>query len=132
MLKDLIENGYGKDRKLNCAEKILYGANEVYNLNLDKESLKLSAGFGGGMGVESTCGALTAAIMVLSKLAVEDTAHKSKVRDYTKTLLTQYENEMGAIDCKTLKKKHKKLFSGCDKIIIKAAEHLDETIKDIK
>ncbi|MFA5354803.1 MAG: C-GCAxxG-C-C family (seleno)protein, partial [Thermodesulfovibrionales bacterium] len=55
---DLIRNGFGDDLKLNCAEKILHGANEVYDLGLDREALKLARGMGGGMGIESVCGAL--------------------------------------------------------------------------
>ncbi|WP_432665844.1 C-GCAxxG-C-C family (seleno)protein [Wukongibacter baidiensis] len=130
MLKDLIQNGFGKDQKLNCAEKILYGANEAYDLGLDKDALRLAAGFGGGMAIEEACGALTAAVMVLSKLFVEDTAHKSnKINELTKELLNSYENEMGSIICKPLKKSHRSLFKGCDKVIIKAAECLDVIVK---
>src|SRR5690554_169748 len=76
MLKELIESGFGNEEDYNCAEKILYGANKVYNLGLDKKALKLSAGFGGGMGIESVCGALTAAVMVLSHIYVENIAHE--------------------------------------------------------
>ena len=129
MLKELIKKGFGKDKKLNCAEKILYGANEAYNLGLDKESLKLVAGFGGGMGIESVCGALTGSIMVLSKLFVKDVAHESgKIKELTQELLHRYENEMGDIDCSPLKKNHRTLFSGCDKVIVKAAEILDDIV----
>ena len=129
MLKELIKEGFGKEQKLNCAEKILYGANEAYSLGLDKESLKLVAGFGGGMGIESVCGALTGSIMVLSKLFVNDTAHGSgKIKELTQELLHKYENEMGNINCAPLKKNHKTLFSGCDKVILKAAEILDEIV----
>lgn len=129
MLKDLIEKGFGNDQKLNCAEKILYGANEAYSLGLDKDALKLAAGFGGGMSIEEACGALTAAVMVLSKLFVDDTAHKSsKIRDLTSELLTSYEKEMGSIICKPLKKDHRSLFKGCNKVILKAAECLDTIV----
>lgn len=130
MLKKLIKDGFGNDKDLNCAEKILYGANEAYNLGIDKESLKLAAGFGGGMGIEGTCGALTASVMVLSKLFVDDTAHKSdKIKKLTTELLNTYKSEMGDIDCKPLKKKHRSLFSGCKKVILKAAENLDDIVK---
>jgi hypothetical protein len=43
MLKKLIKNGYGIKEDLNCAETILYGANQVYHLGLNPDSLKLSA-----------------------------------------------------------------------------------------
>ncbi|AOT72139.1 C-GCAxxG-C-C family (seleno)protein [Geosporobacter ferrireducens] len=129
MLKEMIEKGFGKDKDLNCAEKILYGANEAYDLGLDSNSLKLAAGFGGGMAIESTCGALTAAVMVLSKLFVEDTAHKnSKIKTLTKELFDDYEKAMGNIDCKPLKKDYRTSLSGCDKVIIKAAEILDKIV----
>lgn len=129
MLKELMKEGFGKDKKLNCAEKILYGANEAYNLGLDKESLKVVAGFGGGMGIESVCGALTGSIMVLSKLFVNDVAHESdKIKELTQELLHRYENEMGDINCSALKKNHRTLFSGCDKVIVKAAEILDDIV----
>lgn len=129
MLKKMIEKGFGKDKNLNCAEKILYGANEAYHLGLDTASLRMAAGFGGGMAVERTCGALAAAVMVLSKLFVEDTAHKSsKIKALTKELFEDYEKAMGNIDCKGLKKDHRSLFSGCDKVIIKAAEILDKIV----
>ena len=52
MLHELLKNGFGKDRDFNCAEKMLYGANEAYRLGLSPEALKLAAGFGGGMAIE--------------------------------------------------------------------------------
>lgn len=130
MLKKLIEDGFGKDKDLNCAEKILYGSNEVYNLGLDKEALKLAAGFGGGMAVESACGALTGSIMVLSKLFVKDNAHESdKIKKLTTEFLDRYKSEMGNIDCKPLKENYRSPSSGCDKVILKAAENLDYIIR---
>ena len=34
MLLELLQKGYGKAMNLNCAEKILYGANWAYNMQL--------------------------------------------------------------------------------------------------
>ena len=65
MLKELIRGGYGIKEDLNCAETILYGANQIYHLDINSDSLKMAAAFGGGMGSESVCGVLTASIMVL-------------------------------------------------------------------
>ena len=42
MLTDLINQGFGEKEDLNCAEKILHGANIAYNLGLDKDSLKFA------------------------------------------------------------------------------------------
>jgi len=130
MLKDLLMKGYGKEQKYNCAEKILYGANEVYNLGLGKETMKLAAGFGGGMGIESTCGAITASIMVLSKLFVENTAHESEIKEISREFLKRYKDEMNSIECALLKKNYRTEEKGCDDVIIKAAEILDEVIAE--
>jgi len=48
-LYEYLSSGFGKAEDLNCAEKILYGANEIYDLGIDKNDLKMAAGFGGGM-----------------------------------------------------------------------------------
>jgi C_GCAxxG_C_C family probable redox protein len=130
MLADLIKNGYGKDMDLNCAETILYGANEAYGLGLDKESLKLAAGFGGGMGIEDVCGALTGAIMVLGKLFVKDRAHEStKIKELTNELFEKYKQEMGYIDCAPLKEKYRNEEIKCSIVILKAAEILDKIVE---
>ncbi len=72
-----------------CWKKILYGANEAYNLGLSKEALKLSAAFGGGMGIESVCGALTGAVMALSSKYVENIAHEDeKIKELTEKLFS--------------------------------------------
>ena len=131
MLYDLIMNDFGKEEDYNCAEKILYGANKVYNLGLSKEALKLSAAFGGGMGIESTCGALTGAVMVLSSMYVEDIAHESKkIKDLTTKLFAEFEKEMGSIECKELKTKYRKEDIGCKNVILAAAKALDKIIEE--
>ena len=130
MLADLIKQGFGDVEDLNCAEKILYGANIAYNLDLNKEALKLAAGFGGGMAIEDKCGALTASIMVLGRLFVNDSAHESsRIKDLTKELFEDYKKEMGTIDCAPLKDKYRTEEFKCRNIIIKAAEVLDRIVK---
>jgi C_GCAxxG_C_C family probable redox protein len=133
MLLELLKSGYAKELDLNCAEKILYGSNEAYHLGLDKDSLKLAAGFGGGMAIEDKCGALTAAIMVLGRLAVKDYAHEStKIKDLTIQLFDEYKRQMGNIDCAPLKVKYKTDEIKCRDVIYKAAEILDKIIVENK
>jgi len=130
MLSTLILQGYGKKEDLNCAEKTLYGANQVYSLGLDKKSLKMSAGFGGGMATGNVCGALTAAIMVLGLLFVENNAHESsKIKELTQELFANYKKAMGEIDCDPLKAKYRTEEIQCTNVIAKAAEILDAIIK---
>jgi len=130
MLTELIKQGFGETENLNCAEKILQGANIAYNMGLDKEALKLAAGFGGGMTIEDKCGALTAAIMVLGKLFVKKSAHESsKIKELTLELFKEYEMAMGTIDCAPLKNKYRTKELKCRNVIIKAAEVLDRIVE---
>ncbi len=130
MLTTLLMEGYGEQEDFNCAEKILYGANQAYHLNLDENFLKMSAGFGGGMAIENVCGTLTASIMVLGLLFVKKNAHEStKIKDLTQELLNTYQQEMGDIDCGPLKANHRTEEIKCKNVILKAAQILDKIIK---
>ena len=73
MLRKIAE-GYYK-QGYNCAEAMLRAINLVWGLRLSDESLRLAAGFGGGMGCEDACGAMTGAVAGLSALLVKDKAH---------------------------------------------------------
>lgn len=129
MLKELIEQGYGERQDYNCAEKIFYGANEAYQLDIEKSALRLSAGFGGGMGIGSVCGALTASVMVLSCLFVEDKAHESdRIPKLTQELFQSYCQEMGEMNCESLKARYRTEEYKCREVISKAAEILDRII----
>lgn len=130
MLSKLIKQGFGEKEDFNCAEKILYGANKVYQLGLDKESLKMASGFGGGMGIEDKCGALTASIMVLGRLFVKKNAHEStKIKELTQELFELYRRDMGEINCAPLKEKYKTEELKCRNIIAKAAEILEQIVE---
>jgi len=129
VLKELIKKGFGKKKDLNCAETILYGANKAYGMGLSKDCLKLSASFGGGMGVENVCGVVTASLMVLGYLFVNGIAHKTpELKELSKELFNRYIKEMGSFDCKPLKDKYRTEEKKCYDIILKGAEILDEIV----
>jgi C_GCAxxG_C_C family probable redox protein len=129
MLKKLIKNGYGIKEDLNCAETILYGANQVYHLGLNPDSLKLSAAFGGGMAIESVCGALTGSLMVLGKLFVPSVAHKHpEIKELNKELFDTFKVEMGDIFCNPLKGNYHTEENKCKDVILKVAEVLDKIV----
>jgi len=129
MLKELIQNGFGIKEDLNCAETILYASNQVYLLNLNSDSLKLAGAFGGGMAIESVCGVLTAALMVLSKLFIEEVAHRNpEIKELSKELFEIFQREMGEILCKPLKDKYRTEEKKCRDIIVKGAEILDSIV----
>lgn len=129
MLTELIGQNFGAAEDYNCAEKILYAANQAYDLKLDPVSLKLAAGFGGGMGIGATCGALSAGVMILSHLFVETHAHEGKlIKELSQEFFSGYRREMGDINCAQLKAKHRTPETQCQSVIVAAAKALDQII----
>ena len=129
MLADLIREGFGITEDYSCAEKILHGANKVYHLGLDAKSLKMSAGFGGGMAIGSFCGAISSSIMVLGIFFVEQRSHESlKIKEIEKEFIDTFKKEMGFINCQFLKPIY---FEDrrCIATVGKAAEILDNILK---
>ena len=92
----------------------------------------MSGGFGGGMGVESTCGALTGGIMGISAKVIKDNAKSSQARDLVAYFLTEYQNRMSSINCKELKEEYYSEDNRCDYIILEASKLLDEIFTSIQ
>jgi C_GCAxxG_C_C family probable redox protein len=73
------------DKGFNCAQSVLTTFQD--ELDMDKNQLlRISAGFGGGMGqLQNTCGAVTGAFMVLSlklgSIDPEDSAAKERLNN---------------------------------------------------
>lgn len=130
MLKSFLENGFAEKEDLSCSETILYGANKVWNLGLDKNSLKMAAGFSRGLYIESICGALSAGAMVLSRIYIKDRAHEStRNGELVKELIDEYKNLMGSTTCTTLRENHRTEEEGCTAVILAAADILDRIIE---
>ncbi|MCX5774171.1 MAG: C-GCAxxG-C-C family protein [Fusobacteria bacterium] len=129
MILELLKKGYAEKKDLNCSEAILFAANSAYKLGLNDTALKLSSGFGRGMAVESVCGAISGAIMVLGLLTVESVAHQSfEVQLFTKELIDRFEEALGDRECINLVPRYRTLEHKCNKLIFKAAEILDEIL----
>ena len=120
-----------KRQDLNCAETILYAANEKYGWNLSHDALLFSAGFGGGVGgQELLCGALTGGVMALGRLFVRARGHESDLNQrIIKEYFALFEKEMGSIDCAPLKETYRKEETGCQEVILASARALDQIIK---
>jgi C_GCAxxG_C_C family probable redox protein len=132
-LSELVENGYGEEHDLNCAETILWGANEAYDLGLDRNALRLAAGFGGGMGVQATCGALTGAVMVIGRIFTRDRGHESpRVKELCARFLGVYKARMGSIDCAPLKDRYRSEELKCRAVVLQAARILDALIVEMQ
>ena len=69
-VKKYYQSGY------NCSETLLHACNETYQLDISEEDMKMMAGFGGGMFIGSTCGALVGSIAALSKMVCKTKAHE--------------------------------------------------------
>lgn len=130
MLRDTVKKYYDKEYDYNCAETILYASNEEYNLGLGKDTFKTMAGFGGGMAIESVCGAFTGAISVLGILFTEDRAHESdKMKTLVSELMGNFHERMGTYQCNELKAKYRNDDIRCSIILETAADVLDEIIQ---
>lgn len=131
MLHELLKSGFGLQEDYNCAERIVYGANEAYHLGLDKNALRLAAGFGGGMGFGDACGVLTGAIMVLGRLAVVQRAHESDtIKILSKRLHDRFMERFQQLDCGDLKGKYAVPGKGCWELLMAAGEILDDIVEE--
>ena len=129
MLLENIEKYYGKNYNLNCSETILYASNDEYGLNLSKDTFKAMAGFGGGMGVETTCGALTGAIAVLGVMYTKEKAHEdTKIKILTSELYNRFVEKLGTENCKELKLKYRNEELRCFAMVKIAGEILEDIV----
>jgi C_GCAxxG_C_C family probable redox protein len=129
MLLDTVMKYYDKSYDLNCAETMLYAANEEYGLGLGKKALKTMAAFGGGMGVEEACGAMTGALAVLGILFVEDRAHESdRIKTLSKEFIESLRKKLSTDNCKKLKDLYRNDDIRCSPIMEVAAKVLDEMV----
>lgn len=129
MLLEKVRKYYSDKYDLNCAENLIYAANEEYRLNLSRETLKTMAAFGGGMAVESVCGAATGALAVLGIIFTQQRAHESTiVKELAKEFMESFEAQLGTKNCKELKDKYRNDDVRCSKMIEAAAVILDEIV----
>lgn len=125
MLKDLIAEGYGE--KYNCAEIIINGANQAYELGIDEDATRLFASFGGGLAIGDTCGAVCSSMGVISRLFVTDTAQTSEMLSYiSRDFLKKFKDKTGSLKCKDLEAVYGKDGQNCAFILESAGEILDE------
>ena len=145
-LNELLKSGFGKNEhyteeekarygnvNMNCCERILHGSNKAYGLGLSDEALKVSAPFGGGMGIGSVCGAVTGSLMVLSLRYGHATEKQIPLKEeITLPFIKKVKAAMGDINCKVLKPRYSipEPFS-CDPVVLRIAELLDETIEEL-
>lgn len=131
IIKNKLEKYYGDEYDLNCAETIIYAANEEYEMNLQKDTLKTMSAFGGGMGVEGVCGAISGALCVLSILFTKERAHEGTlVKELSQRFYKEFLEELGSENCRYLKAQFRTDEEGCSKMIFTAGKILDKIVKE--
>ena len=135
------------EKGFNCSQAILSSFSEQFGLDYDT-ALKIATGFGGGMHLNGTCGAVTGAFMVLS-LKYGNTEENKNAKENTYRKVVQFTNKFNARN-KTVKchdllgcdittregleiARQKDVFSSiCPKIVRNAAEILEEMLNEDK
>lgn len=106
MLKEIARQYY-LEQNYNCAETIIRAANDAYHLGLTEDSLKLLAGFGGGIGCGSLCGAVAGGVCAFSRMFVGEKAHETaNFKEDSAALNQAYLDKMGSTMCVDLKAKY--------------------------
>jgi C_GCAxxG_C_C family probable redox protein len=129
MLMDKINKYYTAKYDLSCSEVMMYAASDEYNMNLQSETLKTMSSFGGGMGIESVCGAITGSLAIIGILFTKERAHEGdRVKKLCQEFFQKFETKLSTNNCGVLKAKYKKEDTGCRVMIETAANILDEIV----
>jgi len=134
------------NRGLNCSQAILSSYSEQFGMDCDK-ALKVATGFGGGMRMGETCGAVTGAFMVLGlkygNAATEDKEAKAKTCEMVMEFTNRFKARNGSVICRELlgcdistprgrkEAEDKGLFSSvCPGLVQDSAEILEEMLNE--
>ena len=130
MLKDCYEKYY-YEQNYNCAETMIRAANEYYDLGLHDRDMIMLGGYGAGIQTGNTCGAILAAVSVLSMKYVEQKAHESKdIKPITTDIIRRFNMKYGSILCKDIKPQSFEPEVRCKKTIEAACDILEEVLAD--
>ncbi|SFC43293.1 C-GCAxxG-C-C family (seleno)protein [Clostridium uliginosum] len=130
MLKEMVKKYWNDEYDLNCAECLIYAANEEYDLKLSHETLKTMAAFGGGMAVGDVCGVISGSIAVIGIMFTEVSGHKTPaVRDMTREFIKIFKERLGSNNCIELRKQYRKSEDGCIVMVETASEVLEKIIQ---
>lgn len=132
MLKEFLGKYYF-DGNYNCAESLLRAANEYYGLELHDRDMILVGGFGAGMQCGNTCGALLAAVSVLSMMYIEKKAHESAdIKPIVSELVESFTKEYSSSLCVDVKPQCFVPEKRCLKTVEFACDALEKAIADFE
>ncbi len=140
-----VEQAVEKFKKgFNCSQAILSSYSEQFSLDCEK-AFRVATGFGGGMRMGDTCGAVTGALMVLGlkygNIAAEDKQSKAKTYTKVEEYTRRFKALNGSVMCRDLlgcdistpegrkQAEEKGLYtSRCPRLVQDAAEILEEML----
>ncbi|MDY2958032.1 C-GCAxxG-C-C family protein [Floccifex sp.] len=124
---------YYTEQNYNCSETLLHACNEYYGLNLKEDDMKLVSGFGGGMFVGSTCGALIGCVAALSKKIIETKAHEQidTIRPAIQKCVINFKKELNATNCSEIKPHFHSKETGCLNTCLHAAKAMEQTMDEL-
>lgn len=130
MLKDEIGKYYFEGN-YNCAETIVRGGNDYYNLGLHDEDMKMVGVFGAGIQCGNTCGAVLGAACILSMKYIESKAHESsEIKPVTMKLMKKFQEKYGSVLCKDMKPQSFNPEYRCQKTVEDACDILEQVIAE--
>jgi C_GCAxxG_C_C family probable redox protein len=132
MLEDSVANHYcATDVERNCSEALIYGANDEFLLDLPVEALRMMGPFGGGMRIESICGAITGALAMIGILYSSDNPiRRDRMKEIAERFLSEFKSRYGCLDCACLKDKYRDERKKCEPVVRMSARLLEEIIKE--
>jgi len=121
-----------------CSEAILQVFNKHLNLGLNDVAIKMSTGFGAGLGASKcSCGSLTGAVLVLSAIKGRTSIQESvdEVFTLTQELHDKFKQRFKAICCRVLTKNLEwgtpEHHQYCEKYVYGAVEILVEILDKV-
>lgn len=121
---------------LYCSEAILKAFNEVYELKLPDEAIRMATGFGTGFGnSKCSCGCITGAILVTSSILGRTSASKSEEPAFeaSKEIHDTFKDSFKYTCCRALTKGvewgSKNHHEECQKYVIFAVRITEEIVK---
>lgn len=130
----------------NCSQAVLGSYSEEFGLDCER-AFKVATGFGGGMRMGETCGAVTGAFMVLGLKYGNTTARDRQAKEKTYEMIIEFTNRFkaqnGSVVCRELlgcdistqegqkKARDEGLFSDvCPEMVKNAVEILEEMLAE--
>jgi len=131
MLEDAVGKQYSRsDVERNCAESMIYGADDEYKLSLPEEAFYTMGAFGGGMRIKSICGAVTGSLAVIGILFNSEVYVKQeRMKQIAEEFLEEFEKRYGHLECSVLRDKYRDPLVGCETTVRMAARVLEKLIE---